>query len=37
MRINAKNQEMIIITGQGIAEVMNSLTWELQLIRREEV
>jgi len=26
MRINAKNQEMIMITGQGIEEVMNSLT-----------
>ena len=26
MRINVKNQEMIMITGQGIAEVMNSLT-----------
>lgn len=34
MRINVKNQEMIMITGQGIAEVMNS---ELQLIRREVV
>ena len=26
MRINVKNQEIIMITGQGIAEVMNSLT-----------
>ena len=28
MRIDAKNQELIIIAGQGIAAVDGSLTWE---------
>ena len=35
-RINAKNQELIMIAGQGVTEV-DEFIWELQFLRREVV
>ena len=35
-RINAKNQELIMIAGQGVTGV-DEFIWELQFLRREVV
>ena len=36
MRINAKDQELIMIDGQGIEKLwISSLTWELQFVKRD--
>ena len=35
-RINGKNQELIMIAGQGVTEV-DEFIWELQFLRRQVV